>query len=93
MFPGGGFPHGFTFEFDTIGVVDQPVKNRVRERRIPDDLMPVFDRKLAGNNGGGPLVPVFEYFKDISALGIIQGGKPPVVDDQHMGSGQGPHQF
>ena len=93
MFPGGSFPHGFTFEFDTIGIVNEPVKDGIGKRRISDDLVPMFDRELTGDDGGSSVVPIFENLEKITALHFGESGKPPVVDYQHMRSYQGAHDF
>jgi hypothetical protein len=41
-----------------MGVVDKPVQHGVRDRRIADDLVPVIDRHLAGDDGRAALVAI-----------------------------------
>ncbi len=43
MSSGVSFSHGFSFEGDGVGVVDQSVQNSVGEGWIADDVVPVLD--------------------------------------------------
>ena len=43
---GAFFPHGFAFELDHIGVVDQPIQNGVGECGFINIAMPVFGWQL-----------------------------------------------
>ena len=45
------FTHRSAFQFDAMGIVQQPVADRIGLIRIPDDGMPVLDRELAGDQG------------------------------------------
>ena len=68
--------HGLSFERDLIGVVHEPVKNGVCQRRIADGRMPVVDRELAGHEGGPPPVPIIEQLQQIAAVLVGQGNRP-----------------
>ena len=57
------FAHGLSFERDLIGVVHEPVKNGVRQRRLADRRVPVVDRELTGHEGGPMPVPIIEQFQ------------------------------
>ena len=48
---GGELAHAFPFQDEAVGVVDEAVEDGVGQRRIADDVVPVFDRNLAGDDG------------------------------------------
>ena len=56
---------------------------------VADGLVPVFDRQLAGDDGGSAAVAVFEDFEEVAALGGGEDGKAPIVDYQHIHAGDG----
>ena len=62
------FAHGFSLERDLIGVVHEPVKNGVGQRRLADGRMPVIDRELTGYDSGPPSMPIVEEFQQIAAM-------------------------
>ena len=52
---GGCFSEALALEREAMSVVYQPIENGIGEGRITDDLVPMFDLKLAGHHGrGGP---------------------------------------
>jgi len=62
--------------------MEQAVKDRVRQGRIPQGLMPMLQGELAGDQGRAPAVAVFQEFKDITAVLITERGKSPVIKNQ-----------
>jgi hypothetical protein len=46
------FSEGFATQLDPVRVVNDAVQNGVRERGIADQVMPSFDRDLAGDQRG-----------------------------------------
>ena len=62
--------------------MEQPVKNRVSQGRIPQGLMPVLHGELAGDNGCATAVAVFQEFKDVATVLITEGGKSPVIKNE-----------
>ena len=40
----------------------------IGQGRIADGLVPMLDGQLAGDDGGGAAVPVFEDFQQVAAL-------------------------
>ena len=58
----------------------QTVENRIRQRRVTDGLMPMFDRQLAGDDGGAGAVPVIEDFEQVTPAFIGQWCQPPVIN-------------
>src|SRR3990172_5239787 len=82
------FPHGLSLHFDLVGVVNEPVENGVGQGAVADHLVPVFDRKLAGDQGGSVDVAVVHDLQQVAALVVVQGGQTPVVDDEQVRLGQ-----
>jgi hypothetical protein len=62
--------------------MEQAVKDRVRQGRIPQGLMPMLHWKLAGDKGRATAVAVFQDFKDVAAVLITEGGKSPVIENE-----------
>jgi len=54
------FPHGFAFQRDGVGVVDQSVEDGVGEGGIAQVFVPVGDRQLRGDQGRASLVAIFQ---------------------------------
>src|SRR5919109_38389 len=46
------FAHGVTLQGQLVRVVDQPVKDGIGQGWLPNRLMPVLDRQLAGDDRG-----------------------------------------
>ena len=44
------FSHRRAIEFDPVSVMHKPVEDRIREGRIADDVIPLFHRKLTGDD-------------------------------------------
>jgi len=62
-----------------MSVVDEAVENGVGERWAADDLMPLLDRNLAGDEGRGALVAILDDFEEIALLRLGEGRQTPVV--------------
>ena len=69
-------------------MVDQAVEDGVAEGGVADDVVPVFEGELAGDEGGAPAVAVVEDLEEIAALDIVQGDHPVVVQGQELGAKQ-----
>jgi len=51
-----------------MGVVDEAIHNRIGNGWISDIFVPVFNRQLAGNEGGGMSVSVLNDLQQIPSL-------------------------
>src|SRR2546427_10192095 len=82
------FTHRISSERNLVRVMEQAVKDRVSQGRIPQGLMPMLHWELAGDNGRATAVTVFQEFKDVAAdpfpetrkspgIGSLQGGFCP----------------
>ena len=60
--------HRRTFQSDSVGVVDEAVEDGVAEGGIANDVMPVLDGELAGDEGCAAAVAVFKDVEEVTAL-------------------------
>ena len=75
-------------EDETVRVVEEAVEDGVAEGGISDDLVPVFDRDLAGEQRAAAGIAVVEYFQEIVSSLAPEGSEPPVVEDEKPSSGE-----
>jgi len=87
------FTHGISFEFKSVGVVDEAVENGVRKGGIGDAGVPITHRDLGGDQGGGAAVTVVEDLEQVFGLGAGERVAEPVVEDEQVGAGQGTEQL
>jgi hypothetical protein len=60
--------------------MEQAVQDAVGDRGLADDGMPVFDRALAGDDGGSFLIAVLDDFQQVVALRIVEGSQKQVIE-------------
>lgn len=89
---GGTLAHALAGEVHAVSVVHQPVENGVGNGRIGDHLVPVLDVHLAGDDRAAASVPIVEDFEQVTALIRRQVGKPPVIEDQQLDTGNALHE-
>lgn len=65
-----------------MGVVDGAVEDGVSERGIADDLVPLLDRNLAGDQNRRALMAIVEDFEDIALLGFGELRQTPIIQDK-----------
>jgi len=68
-----------------MGMMDEPIEDGIAEGGVADNVMPVIDRELTGDEGGTSAVAVLEHFEEISAFGLVEGLEPEVIDQQRGG--------
>ncbi len=71
-----------------MGVVDEAVEDGVGERRIADDLVPLLDRNLAGDQNRRALMAIFEDFEEIALLGLGELRQTPIIQDKQLDARQ-----
>ena len=71
-----------------MSVVHQAIEDGIGEGRIADDLVPVLDRKLAGDHGRAAPVPILHDLQEVAPLLGGHGRKSPVVEDQQLDARQ-----
>jgi hypothetical protein len=80
--------HAFSFQDEAVGIVDEAVEDGIGQGRVADDVMPVLDRNLAGDDGRRAAVSIVDDFEEIAALLDGHGREPPVVEDKQLDPGQ-----
>jgi hypothetical protein len=68
--------------------VDQAIEDGIGKSRIADDLVPVLDRQLAGDDGRATPKPIFQNLQHLSALLGNHGRKTPIIEDQELDAHQ-----
>jgi len=68
--------------------VDQAFQDGIGDAGVGDVVMPVFNGKLAGDEGGVVTVAVLDGFEKISPFGIVQRSQTEIVQDKHMSFGE-----
>lgn len=58
-----------------VGIVYQPVEDGVGHGGIADLIVPVFDRQVAGHQGGTKAISVLQDFQEIMALVLGQNSQ------------------
>ena len=69
-------------------VVEQAVKDGVRESLVGEMLVPGLGRQLAGHDRRVLAVAVFQNLEQVATLLIARWGEPPVVDDDDIDPGE-----
>jgi len=67
--------------------VNQAIEDGVGEGRIADHVVPVIDGHLARDDGGSLLIAILDDLQEIAALLVAELLRPPVVEDEQVGSG------
>src|SRR5262249_35701848 len=78
----------FALEFQPVGVVYQPIEDRVGERRVADRGVPGADGQLTGDDGGAPVVALLDDLKQVTAVTVGWRQQSPVVEHQNLGARQ-----
>ena len=71
-----------------MGVVEEAVEDGVAEGGIADDIVPVLDGHLVGEQGAAAGVAVVEDLEKVMPPLSGEGGEAPVVEDEEPGSGE-----
>ena len=86
------FPHRFSLQGDLIGIVHEPVKDCIGERRLPDGGMPVLDRELTGDHGSPPAMAIVQHVVLITAGLFRQRSQAKIVHYKYVGFGHAPQE-
>src|SRR3954453_13707864 len=85
---GGYFSEALALEREPVSVVNQAIENGIGKGRIADDLVPMFDRKLAGPHGRAAAVPILHDFQEVAALLGGHWSKSPIIEDEKLDASQ-----
>ena len=67
-----------------MSVVNKAVEHGVGDGGIADDLVPVIDRHLAGDDGRAAFVAIVHDFQQIAALLAGERGETPIVENEEI---------
>ena len=79
--------HGPALQVEPMGVVDEAIEDGIGQGRVADDIVPLLDRQLAGDDGGAAPVAVLLDLQQFAPLDGRQWFRPPGVQDQQLGLG------
>ena len=82
------FSHAFTGEIDAIGVVNEAVQDGIGQSWVCNDLIPVIQGQLTGDDCRSAFVAVFNDLKHITSLVIIEFFRSPVIENEKVGFGE-----
>ena len=67
-----------------MGVVNEAVEDGVSDGGIGDDLVPMLDRHVAGDDGRSALMAIVDDFEEIATLLACKRGEAPDVEDEQV---------
>jgi hypothetical protein len=73
--------------------MDQAVQDGIGEGGISDDIVPVLEGELAGEEGGFSFGAVFNDLQEIAALGLVEGSQTIIIDGQEVGLEEAVHEL
>ena len=76
--------HRRSVQCDAVGGVDDAVEDGVGQGGIADDLVPMLDRHLAGDDEGSPATSVLGDFEEIPPVLRQQGLRSKIVENQYI---------
>ena len=71
MIAGVLFSHAFSGELKAVSVVNEAVQDGVAEGWVADNVVPMLDGDLAGDDGGGATVAIVEDLQKVAPFGRI----------------------
>ena len=72
MIAGVLLSHAFSGELKAVSVVNETVQYGVAQGGIADDIVPMFDGDLAGDDGRGATVAIVEDLQKVAPFGRIE---------------------
>ena len=63
--------HAFSGELKAVSVVNETIQDGVAECWVADNVVPMFNGDLAGDDGGGATVAVIEDLQKVASFGRI----------------------
>src|SRR5512139_3377908 len=78
----------FSFQFNTVSVVYEQVKNGIRQGGIGDAAVPLVNWDLCRDQGGGVAKAVIQDFENVLRILDRNGIAHPVVEDQQTAAGE-----
>jgi hypothetical protein len=76
-------------EFDPMGVVNEAVEYGVGVGGIGDDLVPLVDGQLAGDERRSSTISLFDYLEEFVTRLRVNGLEGKIVDDEELDAEEG----
>ena len=73
---------------DAVRAVDESIEDRVGDRGLADQLVPVFDFELTGDDRGLSVLSILDELEEIAAFGVVESGESEVVQNEQIGLGE-----
>ena len=67
------FSHAFSGELKAVSAVNEAVQDGVDQSGVADDIVPMFDGNLAGDDGRGATVAIIEELQQVAPFGRQKG--------------------
>src|SRR5260370_7032051 len=83
------FSHAFSGQLKAVSVVNEAIQDGVAKGGIADNVVPMFDGDLAGDNGRGATVAIIKDLQKVAPFGRIENRKAPVVEYQELNAAEG----
>src|SRR5258708_38574263 len=83
------FSHAFSGELKAVSVVNEAVQDGVAQGGVADDIVPMFDGDLAGDDGRGATVAIIEDLQQVAPFGRTENREAPVGEDQELNPADG----
>ena len=71
-----------------MSIIEEPVQDGVAEGGVTDEVVPVLDGELAGEDGTAPSVAVIQDLEEVVTTLAGERSEPPVVEDEEPGPGE-----
>ena len=81
---GGGFAQALALKGEPVGVVHEAIEDSVGDGGVADDVVPMLDGELAGDDRGATAVPVLHDFQEVAALLGEHRRQSPVIQDEQL---------
>ena len=79
-----------SLDVEDHGVVHEPVQDGGGNDRVAEDLAPLGQAPVGGDEGGvAPLIAGVDHVEEDPGSAPFDGEEPDVVDDQHARGGEG----
>ena len=68
--------HAFSGELKAVSIVNEAVQDRVAEGGITDDIVPMFDGDLTGDDGRGATMAIIKDLQKVAPFGGLSTDRP-----------------
>src|SRR5664280_2520404 len=89
MITGVLLSHAFSGELKAVSVVNEAVQDRVAQGGIADDVVPMFDGDLAGNDGRGATVAIIKDLQQVAPFGRTENRQTPIIENEELNAPEG----